>query len=154
MPLNIKIFMWYLLNGVVLTKDNLVMRNWHGSFQSNILAPVLGSTTKPPLPAGGDVLHAAAIAQLLPLLVVAVVAPPPLVVAVVAIVTLSPLPAAADRARCRYRRRRCSLPLPPLVLVVTVIAPPGCAVGSGGDDDATLCAQWGGEERKEAERER
>ena len=29
--LKIKIFLWYLLRGVVLTKDNLVIRNWHGS---------------------------------------------------------------------------------------------------------------------------
>jgi len=30
-PLKIKIFMWYLHRGVVLTKDNLAKRNWHGS---------------------------------------------------------------------------------------------------------------------------
>lgn len=30
-PLKIKIFMWYLIKGVVLTKDNLAKRNWHGS---------------------------------------------------------------------------------------------------------------------------
>jgi hypothetical protein len=30
-PLRIKIFMWYLHRGIVLTKDNLVKRNWHGS---------------------------------------------------------------------------------------------------------------------------
>ena len=30
-PLKIKIFMWYLIKGVVLTKDNLFKRNWHGS---------------------------------------------------------------------------------------------------------------------------
>ena len=31
MPLKVKIFMWYLQRGVVLTKDNLVRRNWKGS---------------------------------------------------------------------------------------------------------------------------
>jgi hypothetical protein len=30
-PLKIKIFLWYLRRGVVLTKDNLVKRNWQGS---------------------------------------------------------------------------------------------------------------------------
>jgi hypothetical protein len=30
-PLKIKIFMWYLRRGVILTKDNLVKRNWQGS---------------------------------------------------------------------------------------------------------------------------
>ena len=30
-PLKIKIFAWYLRRGVILTKDNLVKRNWHGS---------------------------------------------------------------------------------------------------------------------------
>src|ERR1041384_7193740 len=29
--LRIKIFLWYLIKGVVLTKDNLVKRNWQGS---------------------------------------------------------------------------------------------------------------------------
>jgi hypothetical protein len=29
-PLRIKIFLWYLKNGVVLTKDNLVKRQWKG----------------------------------------------------------------------------------------------------------------------------
>jgi hypothetical protein len=29
-PLKIKIFLWYLKNGVVLTKDNLVKRQWKG----------------------------------------------------------------------------------------------------------------------------
>jgi hypothetical protein len=32
-PLKIKIFLWYLRRGVVLTKDNLVKHNWHGSKQ-------------------------------------------------------------------------------------------------------------------------
>ena len=32
-PLKIKIFLWYLRTDVVLTKDNLVKRNWHGSKQ-------------------------------------------------------------------------------------------------------------------------
>ena len=30
-PLKLKIFAWYLRKGVILTKDNLVKRNWHGS---------------------------------------------------------------------------------------------------------------------------
>ena len=30
-PLKIKIFMWYLKRGVLLTKDNLARRNWIGS---------------------------------------------------------------------------------------------------------------------------
>lgn len=30
-PLKVKIFMWYLRRGVVLTKDNLARRNWQGS---------------------------------------------------------------------------------------------------------------------------
>ena len=30
-PLKVKIFAWYLRRGVVLTKDNLLRRNWHGS---------------------------------------------------------------------------------------------------------------------------
>jgi hypothetical protein len=29
-PLKIKIFMWYLKKVVILTKDNLVRRNWNG----------------------------------------------------------------------------------------------------------------------------
>src|SRR6266508_5303118 len=29
-PLKIKIFLWYLRRGVVLTKDNLAKRNWQG----------------------------------------------------------------------------------------------------------------------------
>jgi hypothetical protein len=29
-PLKIKIFLWYLRNGVVLTKDNLVKSKWKG----------------------------------------------------------------------------------------------------------------------------
>ena len=32
-PSKIKVFLWYLHRGVVLTKDNLVIRNWHGSKQ-------------------------------------------------------------------------------------------------------------------------
>jgi hypothetical protein len=32
-PLRIKIFLWYLKRGVVLTKDNLARRNWHGCKQ-------------------------------------------------------------------------------------------------------------------------
>ena len=30
MPMKIKIFMWYLKRGVILTKDNLARRNWNG----------------------------------------------------------------------------------------------------------------------------
>ena len=30
-PLKIKIFLWYLQQGVILTKDNLAKRNWFGS---------------------------------------------------------------------------------------------------------------------------
>jgi hypothetical protein len=30
-PLKNKIFAWYLCRGVILTKDNLIKRNWHGS---------------------------------------------------------------------------------------------------------------------------
>jgi hypothetical protein len=32
-PLKIKIFLWYLKRGVVLTKDNLISRNWRGGKQ-------------------------------------------------------------------------------------------------------------------------
>ena len=32
-PLKIKIFLWYLRRGVILTKDNLVKRNWQGNQQ-------------------------------------------------------------------------------------------------------------------------
>ena len=31
LPMKIKVFMWYLKRGVILTKDNLVKRNWHGN---------------------------------------------------------------------------------------------------------------------------
>jgi hypothetical protein len=31
LPLRIKVFGWYLRKGVILTKDNLAKRNWHGS---------------------------------------------------------------------------------------------------------------------------
>jgi hypothetical protein len=30
-PLRIKVFGWYLRKGVILTKNNLAKRNWHGS---------------------------------------------------------------------------------------------------------------------------
>lgn len=30
-PLKTKLFAWYLCRGVILTKDNLAKRNWHGS---------------------------------------------------------------------------------------------------------------------------
>jgi hypothetical protein len=29
-PLKIKIFMWMVIQRAILTKDNLVLRNWHG----------------------------------------------------------------------------------------------------------------------------
>jgi hypothetical protein len=32
-PLKIKIFLWFLQKGVVLTKDNLAKKNWNGSQQ-------------------------------------------------------------------------------------------------------------------------
>ena len=32
-PLKIKIFLWYLRRGVILTKDNLAKRNWQGNHQ-------------------------------------------------------------------------------------------------------------------------
>jgi hypothetical protein len=31
LPLKIKIFLWFLKKGVILTKDNLAKRNWQGS---------------------------------------------------------------------------------------------------------------------------
>ena len=33
MSLKIKVFRWYLLKGVVLTKDNLARRNWNVSLR-------------------------------------------------------------------------------------------------------------------------
>ena len=30
-PLKNKIFVWYLRRGIILTKDNLIKRNWHGN---------------------------------------------------------------------------------------------------------------------------
>ena len=30
-PLKTKVFAWYIRRGVILTKDNLAKRNWHGS---------------------------------------------------------------------------------------------------------------------------
>jgi hypothetical protein len=30
-PLKNNFFAWYLRRGVILTKDNLIERNWHGS---------------------------------------------------------------------------------------------------------------------------
>ena len=30
-PLKTKVFAWYLRRGVILTKDNLAKRKWHGS---------------------------------------------------------------------------------------------------------------------------
>jgi hypothetical protein len=32
-PLKIKIFLWYIKNGMTLTKDNLAKRNWKGSLK-------------------------------------------------------------------------------------------------------------------------
>jgi hypothetical protein len=32
-PLKVKIFMWYLLRDVILTKDNLAKRNWRDSLK-------------------------------------------------------------------------------------------------------------------------
>ena len=32
-PLKIKVFLWYLRKGVILTKDNLARRNWQGNQQ-------------------------------------------------------------------------------------------------------------------------
>jgi hypothetical protein len=29
LPLKIKIFLWYLVKGIILTKDNLIKRNWN-----------------------------------------------------------------------------------------------------------------------------
>jgi hypothetical protein len=29
-PLKTEVFAWYLCRGVILTKDNVVKRNWHG----------------------------------------------------------------------------------------------------------------------------
>ncbi len=33
LPFKMKIFMWYLLKGVVLIKDNLARRSWNGSLK-------------------------------------------------------------------------------------------------------------------------
>ena len=33
LPLKIKIFIWYLQKGVILTKDNLARRQWRGSIK-------------------------------------------------------------------------------------------------------------------------
>lgn len=38
MSLKIKIFIWYLLKGVVFTKDNLARRNWNGNKKSACFA--------------------------------------------------------------------------------------------------------------------
>jgi hypothetical protein len=34
-PLKIKIFLWYLKRGVILTKDNLLKRKWNGDSKCN-----------------------------------------------------------------------------------------------------------------------
>jgi hypothetical protein len=31
LPLKVKIFLWFMFKGVILTKDNLIKRNWHGT---------------------------------------------------------------------------------------------------------------------------
>ena len=31
LPLKVKVFLWFLHQGIILTKDNLVRRNWHGN---------------------------------------------------------------------------------------------------------------------------
>jgi hypothetical protein len=38
-PLKTKVFAWYLRRGVILTKDNLAKRNWHGSKKVCFLSP-------------------------------------------------------------------------------------------------------------------
>jgi hypothetical protein len=38
LPLNIKIFLWYLLKGMVLKKDNLIRRNWQSNKKYGFLA--------------------------------------------------------------------------------------------------------------------
>jgi len=35
-PLKIKIFLWYLKRGVILTKDNLLKRRWKGDSKCNL----------------------------------------------------------------------------------------------------------------------
>nr|ABF96840.1 retrotransposon protein, putative, LINE subclass [Oryza sativa Japonica Group] len=40
-PLKIKIFLWYLKNGVILTKDNLAKRKWKGDFQGDFLGKTM-----------------------------------------------------------------------------------------------------------------
>ena len=37
-PLKVKIFMWFLDRKVVLTKDNLSKRNWHGCTKCSFCA--------------------------------------------------------------------------------------------------------------------
>nr|CAE05420.1 OSJNBa0035I04.8 [Oryza sativa Japonica Group]CAE05959.1 OSJNBb0088C09.18 [Oryza sativa Japonica Group]CAH66490.1 OSIGBa0076I14.11 [Oryza sativa] len=40
-PLKIKIFLWYLKNGVILTKDNLAKSKWKGDFQGDFLGKTM-----------------------------------------------------------------------------------------------------------------
>jgi len=44
-PLKIKIFLWFLEKGVILTKDNLARRNWNGSKACCFLAHLKLSNT-------------------------------------------------------------------------------------------------------------
>jgi hypothetical protein len=37
-PLKIRVFLWLLWREVILTKDNLVKRNWNGNVMCNFLA--------------------------------------------------------------------------------------------------------------------
>ncbi|CAN6182020.1 unnamed protein product [Urochloa humidicola] len=37
-PLKIKVFMWYLIKGVILTKDNLARKQWHGNLSCSFCA--------------------------------------------------------------------------------------------------------------------
>ncbi|WVZ97139.1 hypothetical protein U9M48_042694 [Paspalum notatum var. saurae] len=49
-PLKIKVFIWLLLSGVILTKDNLILRRWQDCkqyfIQSNTLDKILDAVTK------------------------------------------------------------------------------------------------------------
>jgi hypothetical protein len=44
-PLKIKIFLWFLKKGIILTKDNLTKRNWNGSKARCFLAHLKLSNT-------------------------------------------------------------------------------------------------------------
>ncbi|WVZ98161.1 hypothetical protein U9M48_043630, partial [Paspalum notatum var. saurae] len=45
-PLKTKIFIWLLLRGVILTKDNLIRKRWQDFIQSDTLDKILGTITK------------------------------------------------------------------------------------------------------------